>query len=231
MKHDFAIPDWDIGDQALSRAGRKRRSPSACRTPAASQTYTCTPHASMMQGYDSGRMTDLRGGARRRRTRRPLTSAGCFTPSPTATISSPACCRSAATAAGRRALVALAGVAARHARARSRRAAPATSRSRSPPAAPASPPRHHASHAAARVGASRRRSRAVAFVTGDMMALPFPDATFDLVTTGYGIRNVPRDRAGARRDPPRAAARRAAPVARLRPAGERASSAPSTSAI
>ena len=30
------------------------------------------------------------------------------------------------------------------------------------------------------------------FVTGDMMALPFPDATFDLVTTGYGIRNVPR---------------------------------------
>lgn len=32
---------------------------------------------------------------------------------------------------------------------------------------------------------------AVRFVTGDMMALPFPDASFDLVTTGYGIRNVP----------------------------------------
>src|SRR5215207_715035 len=32
----------------------------------------------------------------------------------------------------------------------------------------------------------------VRFVTGDMMALPFPDACFDLVTTGYGIRNVPR---------------------------------------
>jgi ubiquinone/menaquinone biosynthesis methyltransferase len=31
----------------------------------------------------------------------------------------------------------------------------------------------------------------VTFVTGDMMALPFPDGTFDLVTTGYGIRNVP----------------------------------------
>jgi ubiquinone/menaquinone biosynthesis methyltransferase len=30
------------------------------------------------------------------------------------------------------------------------------------------------------------------FVTGDMMALPFPDAAFDLVTVGYGIRNVPR---------------------------------------
>jgi demethylmenaquinone methyltransferase/2-methoxy-6-polyprenyl-1,4-benzoquinol methylase len=30
------------------------------------------------------------------------------------------------------------------------------------------------------------------FLVGDMMALPFPDATFDLVTTGYGLRNVPR---------------------------------------
>jgi demethylmenaquinone methyltransferase/2-methoxy-6-polyprenyl-1,4-benzoquinol methylase len=29
------------------------------------------------------------------------------------------------------------------------------------------------------------------FVTGDMLALPFRDAAFDLVTTGYGIRNVP----------------------------------------
>lgn len=31
----------------------------------------------------------------------------------------------------------------------------------------------------------------VRFVIGDMMALPFPDASFDLITTGYGIRNVP----------------------------------------
>lgn len=40
--------------------------------------------------------------------------------------------------------------------------------------------------------ASRKRpaAAAVTFVTGDMMSLPFPDATFDLVTTGYGIRNV-----------------------------------------
>lgn len=29
------------------------------------------------------------------------------------------------------------------------------------------------------------------FVAGDMIALPFPDASFDLVTTGYGLRNVP----------------------------------------
>jgi demethylmenaquinone methyltransferase/2-methoxy-6-polyprenyl-1,4-benzoquinol methylase len=35
-------------------------------------------------------------------------------------------------------------------------------------------------------------ARAVTFVAGDMMALPFPDGSFDLVTTGYGIRNVPR---------------------------------------
>jgi demethylmenaquinone methyltransferase/2-methoxy-6-polyprenyl-1,4-benzoquinol methylase len=32
----------------------------------------------------------------------------------------------------------------------------------------------------------------VAFLTGDMMALPFADASFDLVTAGYGLRNVPR---------------------------------------
>lgn len=29
------------------------------------------------------------------------------------------------------------------------------------------------------------------FVQGDMLALPFPDAHFDIVTTGYGLRNVP----------------------------------------
>ena len=32
----------------------------------------------------------------------------------------------------------------------------------------------------------------VPFVTGDMMALPFGDRAFDVVTTGYGLRNVPR---------------------------------------
>jgi demethylmenaquinone methyltransferase/2-methoxy-6-polyprenyl-1,4-benzoquinol methylase len=29
------------------------------------------------------------------------------------------------------------------------------------------------------------------FVVGDMLSLPFPDRAFDLVTTGYGLRNVP----------------------------------------
>jgi ubiquinone/menaquinone biosynthesis methyltransferase len=31
----------------------------------------------------------------------------------------------------------------------------------------------------------------VAFITGDMISLPFRAASFDLVTTGYGLRNVP----------------------------------------
>ncbi len=31
----------------------------------------------------------------------------------------------------------------------------------------------------------------VRFVTGDMMALPFADGCFDVVTTGYGLRNLP----------------------------------------
>jgi ubiquinone/menaquinone biosynthesis methyltransferase len=37
----------------------------------------------------------------------------------------------------------------------------------------------------------RSRHR-VSFVTGDMTSLPFPDDAFDLVTTGYGLRNVPQ---------------------------------------
>jgi ubiquinone/menaquinone biosynthesis methyltransferase len=34
-------------------------------------------------------------------------------------------------------------------------------------------------------------ARGVSFVTGDMLALPFVDERFDVVTTGYGLRNVP----------------------------------------
>jgi demethylmenaquinone methyltransferase/2-methoxy-6-polyprenyl-1,4-benzoquinol methylase len=33
--------------------------------------------------------------------------------------------------------------------------------------------------------------RNVAFVTGDMLALPLAGARFDVITTGYGLRNVP----------------------------------------
>ena len=41
--------------------------------------------------------------------------------------------------------------------------------------------------------ATRRRAAAgdVDVVCGDMTALPFPAASFDVVTTGYGLRNVP----------------------------------------
>ena len=37
----------------------------------------------------------------------------------------------------------------------------------------------------------QHRTLNTAFVVGDMMALPFPDAQFSVVTTGYGLRNVP----------------------------------------
>src|SRR5262245_24978332 len=30
----------------------------------------------------------------------------------------------------------------------------------------------------------------LAFLVGDMLALPFPPQSFDLITTGYGLRNV-----------------------------------------
>ena len=36
------------------------------------------------------------------------------------------------------------------------------------------------------------------FLAGDMMALPFPDRAFDVVTTGYGLRNVPELSAAVR---------------------------------
>ena len=36
----------------------------------------------------------------------------------------------------------------------------------------------------------RRRVPSVSFLAGDMTALPFPDASFTIVTTGYGLRNV-----------------------------------------
>jgi len=38
---------------------------------------------------------------------------------------------------------------------------------------------------------AKRSTATPAFLVGDMMALPFANATFDVVTTGYGIRNVP----------------------------------------
>jgi len=38
---------------------------------------------------------------------------------------------------------------------------------------------------------AKDRTRTCRWTTADMTALPFADATFDVVTTGYGLRNVP----------------------------------------
>jgi demethylmenaquinone methyltransferase/2-methoxy-6-polyprenyl-1,4-benzoquinol methylase len=38
---------------------------------------------------------------------------------------------------------------------------------------------------------AQAKSTAARFITGDMTSLPFRSASFDLVTTGYGLRNVP----------------------------------------
>jgi len=40
-------------------------------------------------------------------------------------------------------------------------------------------------------GAQAADQKRVEFITGDMTSLPFASCSFDLVTTGYGLRNVP----------------------------------------
>jgi demethylmenaquinone methyltransferase/2-methoxy-6-polyprenyl-1,4-benzoquinol methylase len=45
---------------------------------------------------------------------------------------------------------------------------------------------------------ARRKSTAVEWVRGDVLALPFSDGTFDAVTIGFGIRNVEDLEAGLR---------------------------------
>ena len=40
-------------------------------------------------------------------------------------------------------------------------------------------------------GGQARKPNHVELITGDMTSLPFRSASFDLVTTGYGLRNVP----------------------------------------
>ena len=41
------------------------------------------------------------------------------------------------------------------------------------------------------IGKASERAGSCTFLVGDMLALPFADHSFDLVTTGYGLRNVP----------------------------------------
>lgn len=47
------------------------------------------------------------------------------------------------------------------------------------------------SHARAPSDGARGVQPSARFLVGDMLALPFPPASFDVVTTGYGLRNVP----------------------------------------
>jgi demethylmenaquinone methyltransferase/2-methoxy-6-polyprenyl-1,4-benzoquinol methylase len=46
------------------------------------------------------------------------------------------------------------------------------------------------------LGRAREKSQTVEWVLGDATALPFPDASFDAATVGFGIRNVPDLEAG-----------------------------------
>ena len=50
-------------------------------------------------------------------------------------------------------------------------------------------PSRGGSHTGPSVASAVRRK--TSFVAGDMLALPFPDRSFSLVTIGYGLRNVP----------------------------------------
>ena len=84
-------------------------------------------------------------------------------------------------------------------------AAPAISRS----------PRAHAARDAsgstspsAMLERARRKEPAIEWVQGDMLALPFDDASFDAATVGFGVRNVDGSRSGAARAAARAARRR-----------------------
>jgi demethylmenaquinone methyltransferase/2-methoxy-6-polyprenyl-1,4-benzoquinol methylase len=38
---------------------------------------------------------------------------------------------------------------------------------------------------------ARRKSSAISWISGDVLALPFSDESFDVVTIGFGLRNVP----------------------------------------
>jgi demethylmenaquinone methyltransferase / 2-methoxy-6-polyprenyl-1,4-benzoquinol methylase len=43
---------------------------------------------------------------------------------------------------------------------------------------------------------ARRKSSSIEWIEGDVLALPFEDGTFDVVTVGFGVRNVADLRAG-----------------------------------
>ena len=69
------------------------------------------------------------------------------------------------------------------------------------------------------------RPGAPVFLVGDMVALPFPAGSFDLVTTGYGLRNVPDLSDRHRRNAARAQAVGPGALARFQSSGQSAWSA------
>ena len=233
LLHDVAIPG--VGRRTSTRSGRRDapRSPSRCRADGRTgREYRCRPHSEMMSGRGRGR-ADIRNVAARGRYDRAralprfhvaraqaaTTSARCLRRSPIATTSSPSCCRSGAIGRGSGGSSAKRGLqrgervldlacgtgdiafeAARRGRGRRRtRCHDADDRAR------------------ARQGGRGAGRAPPRFLVGDMMALPFRRRGVDVVTTGYGLRNVPDLADAARRDCARAAARRPAAVARLQP--------------
>ena len=46
-------------------------------------------------------------------------------------------------------------------------------------------------HRMVQIAAAKRSPGSARFIVGDMMSLPFAQAQFDVITSGYGIRNVP----------------------------------------
>ena len=188
---------------------RRRPVPSArSRRPAAAATGPDRSPSGSSRPCSTGACADIIATltmsrapiASRRRKASAATSGRSLRRSPIATISSPSCCRTARIGggsggwsawrqpdAGTRALDLATGTgdiafALRRSRRARRRA------------------RHHPAHDRAGAGEGAtddvRPAARSAFLVGDMLALPFPGRSFDLVTTGYGLRNVP-DLAGA----------------------------------
>ena len=219
MSHDFA-PVMGVRRRILRARGRTRSS-SRCPIRPASHPYSCSPHAEMMRGtivvrlriaifrrggtqnpcftfrrkiaYDTASHIRIpaRGSARRspRLTPRAATSAACSPPSPIATISSRFCsrtgrivagsgaCRADAVRSGTRVLDLACGTGDITYASRARGPAPSGSTSRPACWRWRRDKRHRE---ARRRGSSRRHDGAA-----------FRDGHFDVVTTGYGIRNVP----------------------------------------
>ena len=190
MKHDFAIPGWKAATKKIESG---EEASVTFRVPGQPSSQSLHVPAALFDhaGYDTGRMSSAVGALvaglesplrppALSHHRRPLRShhrTVVVRPRPPlegdARRASPTCSPAPARSISP--------------------PAPATSRLRSPPAALVSPRSTSPTGCCSlpRAKGPRAPPEDVTFVTGDMMALPFQDGAFDLVTTGYGIRNVP----------------------------------------